>query len=93
MARQSIPANPVDEQILSLQRQLANCQNDLEVKQEEYQARLEEARLSISRQNEEIAKLQTDNHTSTTRIESLMVHKIIRLSYSFYLVEFEVGAR
>jgi hypothetical protein len=73
MARQSIPANPIDEQILSLQRQLANCQNDLEVKQEDFQARLEEANLSIAKQNEEISILQSENHLSTTKINSLMV--------------------
>lgn len=81
MARQSIPANPVDEQILSLQRQLANCQNDLEVKQEEFQAKLEEARLSIARQSEEIVRLQTENHTSNTRLDSLQVLVMKNLSY------------
>ena len=34
MARQSIPANPIDEQILSLQRQIASSQNELEALRE-----------------------------------------------------------
>lgn len=69
MARQSIPANPVDEQILALQRQVANCQNDMEAMREQLQA----ASQQLSEAGEAIEKLNTEKRNALSDMQMLHV--------------------
>lgn len=76
MARQSIPANPLDEQILALQRQIANGKNDLDVLRDQMAADKAEAQQAISAQVEQIHTIRVEKaqliaELTQTRVISL----------------------
>lgn len=76
MARQSIPANPVDEQILALQRTIANNQNEMEMMREQFEEQMEAHRHTIEEQTEQIKRLMAEKEQLSTDIFTETVHRI-----------------
>ncbi len=77
MARQSIPANPVDEQILALQRQLANLQNELDSTRDDGERELAEARKLNERIQNELSQVLNENRIQLETIRQLEVDQRI----------------
>ena len=75
MARESIPANPIDEQILTLKRQIANGINEMELIQEKHSAQVSALEHTIATQASLINQLTTEKRELFTDLQSLIVPK------------------
>lgn len=73
MARQSIPANPIDEQILALQRQIASSQNELDALREIQELERAENERVVKEQKDMIERMSRQMETTLKDYLSLKV--------------------
>jgi len=73
MARLSVPANPIDEQILALQRQVASSQNEMEALREQIGAEKQIAEQDRAHLMSRMVLLAAENTSAMHDIHSLRV--------------------
>lgn len=73
MARQSIPANPVDEQILALQRQVASGKNEFEALQDKYEADMAISTQQLQQYQQIAEEAAREKNNLISQIQSLSV--------------------